>query len=597
MATPVVLYQNHGQWYGPTIRLAHVGEEWLLTRYKNAREFDSLLALCKAGPYISNADHAIKFVAQLVEYLPFIHSLQFRSSPLLRSIKPSPWEELAKHLTGSLLALGCRFSSLRKKIHEGVLECLNNCFQDIENQFSLNPDGTYGIEVNDMQHVSKIVAIAVSLVGFLEAASTHANFWSTSERVDIIRLLRHALSEKFLIAVERATSIIQNTNHSNRALSDWQRYAKRYMSDRRPLGAMLIEQSFMKFVLACNSKEWFDDFCVSPVPLLNKYISGISMPDPSGEEKELVKCSVGIIKNQISILEDGSDYLQIGSAEQQTLVFSIKSLSLASFLNCIILDEKSADPALLLVWLERTLVHPDQMGSTELATVSLMTMTVLARLSPQNASSISRSLLKFITQNGGVVSTVATAAGCLAETLQLLPQDTVIGTIYSLGNVISAGSTTTRYAQTPASRTAEALFQNSAQNLQMVDKNSVSSDKNDSDDMSVVYKNVINAIVTIATSSNDSKIVALAQSMLLQKIGKINKFVDACIIEETASLSVYGDKVDFEVLLKFYSRTYRNTTFEKNVLISNAVSSACFRFLCVCLSVSRYSRRKFVFQR
>jgi phosphatidylinositol 4-kinase len=88
---------------------------------------------------------------------------------------------------------------------------------------------------------------------------------------------------------------------------------------------------------------------------------------------------------------------------------------------------------------------------------------------------------------------------------------------------------------------------------------------------SVIYRNVIKAITVIATSSKDSKIVALVQSMLLQKIAKINLTVDACIVREAATLGLSTSPNDFQILLKFLSRLYRDAMVQNNHVIADAV--------------------------
>jgi phosphatidylinositol 4-kinase len=55
------------------------------------------------------------------------------------------------------------------------------------------------------------------------------------------------------------------------------------------------------------------------------------------------------------VLEDGSDYLQLSSAWQQRLAFSVKAFALEAFLHCMVIDEEIADAETLLGWLEDSL--------------------------------------------------------------------------------------------------------------------------------------------------------------------------------------------------------------------------------------------------
>jgi phosphatidylinositol 4-kinase len=98
---------------------------------------------------------------------------------------------------------------------------------------------------------------------------------------------------------------------------------------------------------------------------------------------------------------------------------------------------------------------------------------------------------------------------------------------------------------------------------------------NDGDEeASVTHRNVIRAITTIAAGCNDSKIVALVQSMLLQKVGKINVTVDSYIIEEASILGLSSGPDEFKILLKFLARLYRDARVQSNNIIADAVR--CF---------------------
>ena len=90
--------------------------------------------------------------------------------------------------------------------------------------------------------------------------------------------------------------------------------------------------------------------------------------------------------------------------------------------------------------------------------------------------------------------------------------------------------------------------------------------------MSIVHGNVIQAIVGVAGICQDDKITALAQSMLIQKIGKISLSVDARIITEATVLAEIGGPHDFKSLLRSYARLGHDAVTKNNALIANAVS-------------------------
>ncbi|QSS57389.1 phosphatidylinositol 4-kinase [Histoplasma capsulatum var. duboisii H88] len=541
------------------------------------RELDALLALCRAASKTSPPKPAAKLISQLAAYLPDSHLLLLHASPFLYSIKPSPWEALTYNLTISLLSLGSRFPRHRDDVLQSVMSYLANCIHATKSLPALQNRANGERELGDFQAAVNVASITVSLMGFLEAASVHASFWQPKERLKIVNQLRLILSEQFLITVETVSSMLRSSESSDRILLDWRRYARRYASGGRPLGAMLLQQGFMRFIKASTSPAGADGRSISESALLDQYLSSLEITRQHRDDQSLLVGPLAeIIAEQIQQLEDGSDYLQLGSAWQQRLAFSVKSFALVSFLNCAILDEDSADPELLYSWLEDTLLNFDQMGDGELAGVVLKSLAVLTRLCPNMASNTTRCFLKFIVHNGQSGATVATAAHCLATTLRLLSQDTIIGTLYTLGNFLSSGPTADKSHQLTAdgialhshSRSLAPPFQNTSNG------SVISLTCEEDAETTITYRNVVHAIITISTSCKDSKIVALAQSMLLQKIGKISVVVNACIIEETAALALHSDEAEFRVLLKFYSRIYSEALSQANTLMLDAVQKA-----------------------
>ncbi|OJD11615.1 hypothetical protein AJ78_07647 [Emergomyces pasteurianus Ep9510] len=540
------------------------------------RELEGLLALCRAASKSSSPNHAAKFVSQLAGYLPESHLVLLHASPFLYNIKPSPWEALTYNLTLSLLSLGSRFPRHQDEVLQSLTSYLDNCLHATNSLPALQNRANGERELGDFQAVVDVALITVSLVGFLEAASVRASFWNPVQRLEIINQLRRILSEQFLITVETVSSILRSSEPSDRILLDWRRYARRYASGGRPLGAMLLQQGFMRFIKASTSGAGSDGQTISETALLDQYINSVEITTQDQDDLHaVVHPLTEIIAEQIQQLEDGADYLQLGSPWQQRLAFSVKSFALVSFLNCVILDEDSADPELLFSWLEDTLLNPDQMADQELAVVVLKSLAILAKLFSPMALNTTRCFLKYIVHNGQREDNVVSAARYLADTLRLLSQDTIIGTLYTLGNILSSSPTTDKSYQPATPDGIVSHSRNLAPPYPQTSNGSVISLTFDEDAEAVIpYRNVVHAIITISTSCDDSKIVALAQSMLLQKIGKINAVVNACILEETAALALHSDEAEFQVLLKFYSRIYSEALFQYNTLILDAVHRA-----------------------
>jgi phosphatidylinositol 4-kinase len=479
---------------------------------------------------------------------------------------------LSFHLTHSLLSVGNTFSSLRETVLESLSTYLQSCLQ-IANavpaaQYPEEETNGYGEE----QEAAEVASVAVSIIGFLEASASYAHFWTQDERLVVIKTLQDILSERFLIAVETASSTIRNSDGSYHGFRDWRRYTKRYAAHGRPLGAMLLQQGFMKFVVSCISLLVADPETLSKQKLLDQYVLSDRPAAADGEDVDtsMVEYLTDLMTDEIRLLEDGSDYLQLGSAWQQRLAFSVKTEALTGFLCCMIIDEETADPEVLLSWLEDTLANQVQMADEELANVVLKCMAIIARSAPETASNLGRSILRFIVQGGSTGSVVESAARCLAYIVQILSQDAIITTLYSLGNVLSSGSAPDK--QHPSVTADGSMARNSTPYNQQHAGSMISLSINDEEETSLVYGNVAQAIVTIASSCNDGKIITLSQSMLLQKIGRVSLSVDACIIEKAAGLAANGGQVELRALLKLYARLSHDAIRQGNQLIVDAVS-------------------------
>ncbi|KKK21482.1 hypothetical protein ARAM_004631 [Aspergillus rambellii] len=536
------------------------------------RELGVLVALCKAAPSVTKAEHASRLVSQLSQYLPESHGQLFRHSPFLHEIKPSPWEILSYSLTHALLYLASEYPSLREAAVSAVDEYLYNCAEAI-NVLGPAQGADSGENVYSTARESvNILSISVSIVGFLEAAAKFTSFWTAKEKLRMVEHMRLMFSESFMVAIETASSTVRNANIPDSMLRDWRRYARRYTTDGRPLGAMLLQEGYMRFIKSCATSLTGAQN-MSDEKLLDDYMDGVGIARSHDDaEVSLISRLTGIITDEIQLLEDGSDYLQVGSPWQQRLAFSVKALALVGYLNCLILNEDTANSDDLLSWLEDTLIDPSQMACGELATITLKCVAIISRMSVNSASSGSRSLMRFIVE-GGIPAghTGLVAARCLSQVLGVLSQDSVITTLYSLGNVLSPGSGTEKQYQGQPVGEPTGLAPSP---FQQAKNGSIASLSASDMEDNMPYRSIIHAIVTIAASCHDEKISALAQSMLIQKIGKLNALVDACIIKETAALGPTTGQAEFQLLLKFYDRVYRDGVAKGYENTVNAVLSA-----------------------
>jgi len=285
---------------------------------------------------VKELNHASRLVAQLSQYLPESHSQVFRASPFLQNVKPSPWESLTYNLATALLSLGANYSSLRDTVFYAVNEYLYSCAEavDAAAAFQSRDSATYN---HGAAHGSvNILSIVVSLVGFLEASAVHTSFWTAGEQLQIVEHLRSMLSEKLMVNVETASSTVRNASSTDPLFREWRKYSRRYAAHGRPLGAILLQEGLMRFVKSCalsliGPQESSED------ELLDEYMNGVGIARSHGDtEISLIECVTKVASDEIHLLEDGFDYLQLGSPWQQRLTFSVKAFALTAFLNCVV---------------------------------------------------------------------------------------------------------------------------------------------------------------------------------------------------------------------------------------------------------------------
>lgn len=469
---------------------------------------------------------------------------------------------------------------LRDVVSESLWAYLDHCSNAAESVSSpsgvISENGSSG-EVEEAIHVA---TVTISILGFLDAAATYANFWNAPERLALIERVKSIFSEAFLVAVETAFSTIRNSHFQYSHVKEWKRYLRHYAAIGRPLGAMLLQRSFMWLLVAGSSLLVADISVLRGSDILDLLMSGTGISRPSSRYGEVdfatIETMADIAADEMSLLDDGADYLRLGSAWQQRLAFSVKAGALTSYLNCALLNEDAADADTLMTWLEDTLADSVQMADETLASVVLKSMALISKLSPAFAPNVSRLLPRFIVQGGPRGQTVSIASTCLAYVLQILSQDAVITTLYTLGNVLSSGASAERALASVITGDLIGL-DGSANSVFYTGKHSTGSSisltLSGEEETSVVYGNVVQAICGIAKSCNEPKITALAQSMLLQKIDKVSRSIDARIITEATKLALSGGPLEFRSLLKLYARISQEGVMKNNEVLLAAVST------------------------
>ncbi|TWU77974.1 phosphatidylinositol-4- kinase [Metarhizium rileyi] len=521
------------------------------------REFEVLLALCKTAPTIQSVQSAQKLSYRLIPYILEAHTQVFAPSPFFRQVEPSPTESLAFHLTAALLSLGTNCMDLKETVTDGIWAFTNACGRVTEGVLSPQSGDPRSLPIDD---AIRTVTIVLALLGFLDAASAQADFWKTGGRLGLIQKINQLLSEPFLVAVETSLSTIRNSHNQTREVREWKRLLRHYTSIGRPLGAMILQRSFMWLVLSSTSLMLADGSALRRQHVLDLLMSGGGAP--LNEQRQLldgdlrsIEVYAGIATEQMDYLDAGADFVRLGSPDQQKLAYDVKSAAMIAHMNCSFLNDDAADSDILMGWLQETLEDTVQMSDAGLAAVVLRCMALICRISPSYSPSVSRALPRFLVQTAPSGDSVNVASKSLAFVLKMLSKDATISTLYTLGNVLSpdseadiANGTVNGTAETDGSPAPGGYSRRHSTG------SSISLMMSGEQETAIVYGNVVKAICTIATESGDEKIIALAQSMLLQKLDKVNASVDTKVISGAAKLSLHGGQLEFRSLLKMYSR-------------------------------------------
>lgn len=479
----------------------------------------------------------------------------FLASPFSRHIDLSPNESLAFHVTGALLALGLNCSDLQQNINDSLRAFLKNCTRAADGILSPQAGNPDNLHIGD---AIRTLTVVMALIGFMDAASAQADFWKPGERLALVQTIRHLISEPFLVAVETAVSTIRNSHSHDRETKEWKRLVRHYSAMNRPLGAMLLQRSFMWLVVASTSLVVTDGPTLRNSHILDwlttqgDHLSGI-VKSFDGDSHS-VEVYTALSTEQMRYIESGADFMRLGTVAQQKLAFAVKSAALLAFMNCAMLNQEVSNVDVLFTWLQETLEDSFQMADETLAFIVLRSLALICRISPSLSSTVGQLLPRFLVLGATQRKTVSVASESLAFVLTLLSKDAIISTLYALGNVLSTESDSS-LANGQSNGTP-----GGDQNLHSVYGNrhsvasAISLRVNGEEETTIVYENIVQAICSITVACDDEIITALAQSMLVQKFNKVNASVDAQIITGAAMLALNCAQLEFRSLLKMYTK-------------------------------------------
>lgn len=526
-----------------------------------------MLALCSAAPSVRDQDCATHLLEKLQPYLIQACYNPISPSPFLRDLDPSPWELLTNALTNAILSLALNYPHLRTRAASSVQAYVQHCTR-LAAQLAINSDVT---RIQTDEESLAIILLATSIIGFLHGAADNVHFWSPSEQLELLLSMQAILSDGMLLNTGAACSKIRSAANSH-VVNDFKLHISRYLISGRPLGAMLLRQSFSKYVEACAS------LFVTPLSTApNKLVLATLLAQdfhetPQVQDPALVQTVADIASQEIVNLDEGHDFLQLATPWQQKKAHLLRASCMLTYLCCTLVSDDAADPGVLVSWLETTLSDPAQTADEDLASTALRIWAVLAKRSPVFASELPGVLPRLFIRESLKPEIAEIAAECLVVALRAVSQDTVITTLYGLGNLLSASRTTDGLP-------GNILF--SENNLDGVNFSKPNGDAglgstvslafNDATKLLNSHANIALAIVAIAKGLGDPKITALALSMLIQKVGKVNAALDLNIIIKTAVLAAEAQTPEFRALLRLYNRLSQESIAKSNGAVTTAV--------------------------
>ena len=397
------------------------------------------------------------------------------------------------------------------------------------------------------------VALTTSILGFLEAATLHASFWHQDEQLNVLSNLHSLLNPDFLVAVEATVTTIRNAEPENGAFWHLKRFVRLHDKAKKTFGALALRLAFARLL------ERFAALMVLPAASLNEMDTLpalLSYTGPRNTQTTLATLRDEIAElslRQLDDLEEGSDYFQLGSLQRQNHAHALQASALTASLCCTIADDENMDIDMLLTWLEKILSDPEQSSNEPLGCAALQCLARLAKESNATASTLSRTLPQLLIHRAVPEIVGHTAADCLLYVLRLLSQDAVITTIWGLGNSLSATAGDPEKTNGPVVNGADS--DHGSYRKGTIASSSTSSSIGEGYTTTSHNRDlVINAIVVIAKGFSDSKITALALSLLVQKMGRVTPAVDLAITRRSAQLACRCDPPQFKSLLRFYSR-------------------------------------------
>ena len=522
-------------------------------------------------------------LARLSSYTATACEPRLRLSPRFRTLSSAPWELLSFAVTDGLLHIGGRHDSLRAESFSAISSYLGECERAASRlRYASGTDGAPRSKQSGLDvEAQDVLAIATSLVGFLDASSQTVHLWHSTEQRDTLSRLGSLVSENLLLALEAAVSNLSSSTSHSQGAQEWKHYLTCYSANGKPLGSLRVRQSYMYFAEVCASALIMHNHPIQEQDVLSLLLNGQDLRTGQRCHSELVDMLVVIATETIVDLEEENDYLRMGPSWQQRRLCQVKSSAFICFTCCHVLNEDLAQKQSLVSWLESTLADPTQASDDRLACTTLRCLAVLALTEKDIALSLTKSIPRFLTQGNMDITISHTAATSLLVGLRAVPQDSVITTLYNLGNSIKPQQSNNATSSVFMFDDLGAEDDNADAKSPVINggakqASSASLSPDESSKVATAQAPLIRAIVVVANGFGDERLAALALPMLIQKVGKLDIAVDIEIISQAALLVVNAGSHELRALLRLYADLSHEAVLHHNEEILDAVRPRTF---------------------
>ncbi|KAK9458076.1 hypothetical protein V1511DRAFT_465025 [Dipodascopsis uninucleata] len=525
----------------------------------NTRELEVLLALAASAPSLKDEAHAKSLMKELRIYYSDIFRQQFVPSPLLRELTPSPWEYVTYALTVAIADIGQSFADLRGEI------------MDLLCKYMLNlKAGTDAIA--EPYDFNIIFPLIFSLRGFMSAICSRPFFHEESgDQYKLLCLLNDIFVNDLATRFDECLSSLQSSENE----SLWLKYQKIYASSDKILGSLPLRLCYIETLRHIVGRRIVTDksigYSKEYVSFLGCLISGTRMNAYVDDfQKKTLQLCTEIALDTIKNIEDSVEYMEYSNDKLISTVFAIKASAMEILCFSTLLDMYSSSDMIAII--ESTLLNEDQLVDQVLVTTLFKIMALLCRLNPDIGSSLTRIFPRLIVRYNATKEIIESGTVCVAYALQFLSEDAVISTLYTLSNILVGVPDRASPHGPPSVRSRYTGLERITSMGSNISLLSGSEEENN-----IILENVIHGMAEIVEHYEDAKITALAISVLMQKIGRVNAFIDRVIVIGLSGLSLTGIDRDFKTVLKLYSRLCAEAVANGDTKMKEAILDARFR--------------------